>query len=229
MTRPSVREQKNVPAMLRLAQGLHCRIVTGTPIFLDAANGRYFLLRGETAARFLAFAEGKASPDDLQALIDLHLLDQQDRPGEPPVCAPIAAASSYDSAPPRVPNRLVIEAIVRQWLAILAIKRQTLASILARLAAAKTQQRRRSTSIAGRDESVIAAAFRRAQRFIPATNQCLPRSLALAAMLRGHGHDPIVIIGVRLPFAAHCWVQCEDRVLSDPLDRAHAFEPILAI
>jgi hypothetical protein len=67
-------------------------------------------------------------------------------------------------------------------------------------------------------------AFRRAEAIIPnpaAPDDCLPRSLALFAFLRRMGLPAHHRIGVeQMPFAAHAWVECGDRVVLDRDRRA---------
>lgn len=54
--------------------------------------------------------------------------------------------------------------------------------------------------------------------FLQGAEDCLPRSLALARMLRSRGVDAAVCFGVRkLPFAAHAWVEAGGMVLSERL------------
>ncbi|MCW6530722.1 lasso peptide biosynthesis B2 protein [Sphingomonas sp. MMSM20] len=110
---------------------------------------------------------------------------------------------------------------------LLVPRRQLLATVnAARAAKARAARQRRHASI---DEAAVAAAFYHAQYILPSADKCLPRSFAIANLLRRTGHHPTIVFGVQLPFAAHCWVQCEDRVVSDPLAHVASFTPILAI
>ncbi len=65
------------------------------------------------------------------------------------------------------------------------------------------------------------AAFRKAEGILPnfkGDRDCLPRSLALLAMLRGHGFQAQLKIGLyRYPFDAHAWVEVDGQsVLERP-------------
>jgi len=77
-------------------------------------------------------------------------------------------------------------------------------------------------------ETRIAAAFHLLRQILPLDNHCLSRSIAISRMLRRFGHQATLVIGVQLPIAAHCWVQCDDRLMADRVERIAAFEPILA-
>ena len=60
------------------------------------------------------------------------------------------------------------------------------------------------------------------------TDACLFNSLALLDYLALHGLHPKLVFGVRMPpFQAHCWVQHEDTVLGDTLERVSQFTPIM--
>lgn len=214
---------------MRLAAGLHYRIVDETPIFLDARRGRYFLLRGEMARCFCAFASGAVSPTQIDTLAHHHLLEQDEgcREAGSEIIPPVASHLDRPLRP--VSPRLVGEAILRQWAASRFLKRRGFARAIEDLKAAHVRHKDQTHRTSTTSEATIAAAFRQAQRFISATDRCLPRSIAMAAMLASHGRTPTIVLGVQLPFAAHCWVQCEDRVVSDPLERIDTFEPILAL
>lgn len=46
-------------------------------------------------------------------------------------------------------------------------------------------------------------------------------------MLARQGCHADLVIGVTLPFSAHCWVQLGSTVLTDSLDLVQAYKPIL--
>jgi hypothetical protein len=57
---------------------------------------------------------------------------------------------------------------------------------------------------------------------------CLFNSLALLDFLALHGLYPKLVFGVSMrPFHAHCWVQHEDTVVGDTLERVSEFTPIM--
>ena len=75
----------------------------------------------------------------------------------------------------------------------------------------------------------VAAAFLRARRYSPAVDQCVSRGIAMKRMLMHHGCNALLVFGVTMPFAAHCWVQVGNTVLTDPLDIALHYDPIFAV
>ena len=71
---------------------------------------------------------------------------------------------------------------------------------------------------------------RNAARYYPRRRlDCLPRALAVYALLRRRGVPATLRIGVkRYPFGAHAWVECLGEVLDDTLDDWH-HEPYVPI
>lgn len=68
------------------------------------------------------------------------------------------------------------------------------------------------------------------QPWMPYAGDCLQRAFMLHAQLHAHGVPARWVFGIRTwPFAAHCWIQIDDRVLGDSLDRARSFTPILSV
>jgi hypothetical protein len=58
--------------------------------------------------------------------------------------------------------------------------------------------------------------------------RCLPQAVAIARLLRGQGEPVTLVIAVRrFPFAAHAWVECNERVLTDRQDVRLEFIPLL--
>lgn len=63
--------------------------------------------------------------------------------------------------------------------------------------------------------------------WIPFEGACLQRTFQLRRILRADGHDVDWVFGVRTwPFFAHCWLQIDDLVVGDRLERVKAFTPI---
>ena len=76
----------------------------------------------------------------------------------------------------------------------------------------------------------VVTAVDRAGRYVPG-GTCLPKSLALAWMLRGRGVPAAVRIGVKTAgqFEAHAWVESGGVALNDPegpAERYAAFESL---
>lgn len=78
------------------------------------------------------------------------------------------------------------------------------------------------------NQQALVSASWRARRLWSAEDRCLPRSIALAGLLRAAGSSAKLMLGVMgQPFAAHAWVQDGDVVINDTLDHAALFTPIL--
>ena len=74
----------------------------------------------------------------------------------------------------------------------------------------------------------MVTAVDRAGRYVPG-GTCLPKSLALAWLLRGLGVAAAVRIGVKTAggFEAHAWVDCEGVALTAPGGAADRFTAIV--
>ncbi len=214
---------------MHLRKGLHGRIVSGVPVFLDVDQGRYFFLRGDLARRFEAFSINCATEDDFRTLATCGLLVGSEGAIERATPIPVANASYPADKSCAASAALIAQAGALQVFQIMFVARTRFSNIIEKTVSAKVQGGQSTPARAGRSQGEIAAAFARVQRMVPSIDRCLPRSLAVAAMLRRHGHEPTIVLGVQFPFAAHCWVQCGNQVVGDDLDRVRTFTPILAI
>lgn len=77
----------------------------------------------------------------------------------------------------------------------------------------------------------LASIFCKLRPLVFATREaCLLDSLTLIEFLAQYGHFPVWIIAVSCPrFTAHSWVQLDQTVLNDSVDRTATYRPILAI
>lgn len=74
----------------------------------------------------------------------------------------------------------------------------------------------------------LLAAARAARIWIPFEGQCLKRSFQLRRFLADNGIATDWVFGVRTwPFGAHCWLQVNDLVIGDRLERVARYTPIL--
>lgn len=86
--------------------------------------------------------------------------------------------------------------------------------------------RRTSHELAAR----LTLAFQTVQPWIPFEGDCLQRGFMLHQQLRRGGVPARWVFGVRTwPFLAHCWVQVEDLIVGDSLERVSGFTPIMAV
>jgi hypothetical protein len=64
--------------------------------------------------------------------------------------------------------------------------------------------------------------------FFALRGRCLLSSVVLSEFLARYGMRSECVFGVKArPFAAHCWLECGNRVLNDSVERVRAFTPIL--
>lgn len=74
------------------------------------------------------------------------------------------------------------------------------------------------------DVSDIIYTVSAAAAFLPWRALCLEQSLTLCYLLRRHGHDAIVRLGVRPhPFAAHAWVEIDGTPLGESPEHLRTF------
>jgi len=203
----------------------HCRIGTRY-VFLDLDADRYFMLDAGPALRFERFVTKTADDDDVRWLTERGIVDAAASSGcqEPSHMQPPDAEYVRDSSL-HASIWLVLESAIAQRGAQVRLRRNRLSDTLAWLA------RLQSKATGGPEEIPlsVAKAFDRAGRLLPAADQCLPRSIAMAGVLARHSCRAQLVIGVTIPFAAHCWVQHDGIVLSDPLDRIRRFTPIFSL
>jgi hypothetical protein len=202
-------------------------------VFLDVQADRYFLLRGTEASAVL-----EARPDASvwgESLIARDLLRAGPGNAVRPVSVIAPTSSALESSD--VEGGL--------WLAELAYFRAE-ASLLLRLAGLQStfdrlrRYRRRSARSGHRDAvstcadrasaGCLARGFARARIFVPAARLCVPDSMALARSLWRRGIDADLYFGVRLdPFAAHCWLQHDDLLLTDPMNFVADYTPVFKL
>lgn len=216
--------------------GLYYCDIDGAYVFLDLDAQRYFLLGSAAAGRFQCFLDGVMADDDLDWLIGNRLLCQPE--SAPPIdrnhMVAEAAVSTMDEALPRADAILTLQIILAHRAAKRWLRRSPLKALLQDLRAGRDSAATAWGQTGGQKEpslglSRITAAFRASERISNSIDQCLPRGIALYTLLQRQGFTPNLVIGVTIPFTAHCWVQVGDRVVSDSLDRVRPFTPILAL
>ncbi|WP_161785643.1 lasso peptide biosynthesis B2 protein [Sphingopyxis sp. LC81] len=206
-------------ASYRLRPNLRCCAIGTRTICLDLSTSRYFLLENVAAAAFEAFTKGTASDEQTGWLLERNLVEAG-VPTVAPSLPPNPTESIFDG--PTGPSHplLLLEAVASQWRARRNLEARPLGTLLIPTGLPDT----------GLDPCrPVAVAFARASRYRDATDQCLVRGLAMRTMLARRGLGVDLVIGVMLPFAAHCWVQAGPVVISDPLDRVQNFKPLLTV
>lgn len=175
------------------------------------------MLEGEAARHLTDFIQGAVNLETISPLTELGLIEAGAPECLPPTAAsPTSSLLDYRLSGPSL--SLLCGSIREQQKARHALTRHSLGALLA-----PTGLPRASPEACRH----VAAAFARASRFRDTTDQCLVRGLAMRAVLARRGLGVDLVIGVMLPFAAHCWIQAGEVLLSDPLDRVRNFTPLL--
>jgi hypothetical protein len=216
-------------------RSLHFCLVDGRAIFLDPHRGRYFALPSRRNCAFAAAVGGIAMGTVPGSAF--HALGTDPKNPGPnfsiavlPPAHPHAAATAdreiiHDRT--QVPALLVLQVTLAALAARLLVRICPLRWLLAGIASG----RRRSRPTPDSDSiDRLAAAFRRSNLLIRKDGNCLPLTLAFVWLSRRRGHDPRLVIGVRVnPFAAHCWSQDGATVLNDSYDHIRTYQPILIL
>ena len=173
------------------------------PVFMDLDADLYFSLE-EAEAQMLI---GEAGPPAKA----------------PPVAASIRDEHGLQTAM-SVPD--ILSVLVQVSRTRRALRRRPIAELVAHPAGAAGNRVRN----AAHTPRALALRFFRARKLVPAAPHCLLDSLALVAWLGRRGIASLLVFGVKLdPFAAHCWVQCGNLLLTDRLEEIERFAPVRVI
>ncbi|WP_332817680.1 lasso peptide biosynthesis B2 protein [Sphingopyxis sp.] len=211
----------------------------GRAVALDVAADRYYLLAEADAATLAALSKRALDAIDVTCasrLAERGLIGS----GPGPAIAPIEMTGLDESALelPGPRERVgTLEAGRAMFGARLSLRAAGLAPTLERWRRLERRiaRRQRSASsgsaVSDRDRAAaIARGFAEARMFVPAARRCVPDSLALATCLWRRSAPAELYFGVRLaPFAAHCWVQSGNLLLSDPFDIVREFTPVFEL
>ena len=182
-------------------------LVNGRPLFLDLDDDSYFLLEPAEEAELLAALAAGHPDSDLK----------------PVRCACPCRESVHADG---IPTRVALADMLRIWWTVRQIRR----SLARRPLADVIDKILRSPSgnhAEGLAASVLATRFQTVRRWLPQMPNCLTDSLALLLFLKGHGASAELVFGAKLdPFAAHCWIQADDVLLNDRIDRIEGFATV---
>lgn len=213
--------------MYRLVSNIHACLVGETPVLLDITAGRYQLARGRTGCNLAAFLRKQATEPMCEALVRGGLVV----PGPPTADWPPEPERPKYAHPHHI--RLGVSwalfpvALICLAVAMRRVRRLPLPDLIQGLQEVANYPAK--PPFFRVSEAQIAAIFYLVRTVLPLKDQCLPYSVAIAQMLRVFGHRPTIVIGVQLPIAAHCWVQCDHRLIGDTLHIVDSFQPMIAI
>lgn len=198
-------------------------------VFLDLTADRYFCLPSAIDRDFQDWiGERPLSLQSLGKLVELGVLTEREGGAALALQAPIPLPRRDFNDAFSANLLWIIWATCEQLAARMRLRRHSFASIVTGLRKMSATSR----AIAGEQakHARLAAAFAGSRMLMHSHDHCLSHSLAFHRACRRLGLEAVFVIGVRLdPFSAHCWVQCEDLVLNDSVERVQHFTPILAI
>lgn len=204
-----------------LAAGLHMVGIRDDVVILDVGADRYSCLVGG-GNQLTPVGSGAVSADDdvLQELQSAGLIASN--PGAPTCRTPVAPRGELTAGESQGPIAC-LDTAVRTLAATAAFRGRS----LAQLVGGAEPWSSRPKPFDCRRISARASAYRTVLPFIPFEGLCLQRAYQLRRILASDGQRVDWVFGVKTwPFFAHCWLQIDDLVIGDRLDRVRAFTPI---
>ncbi|MBL0770019.1 lasso peptide biosynthesis B2 protein [Sphingopyxis sp. DHUNG17] len=213
----------------RLAHGTGYCEAGGELVFLDLARDKYLSLRGRDRAAFERLRAGEPNDSDaMTRLVATGLFARCDGGHDVAptrVLVPFRDLASHHDAPFGV--GMAIQAARALGWAKRAMRSAQIASTVERLRTAK-----RELAVPGDEDAIVAIARRYSacRWLIPIEPRCLVDALALDRILLKRRLAVSLVFGVRLdPFAAHCWLQTPETILTGTLAEARNYTPILVV
>lgn len=199
-------------------------IIDDRAIFLDVDGDRYFSLPSKLNQ---AFIEGATRPDRLtdEHRLRLTRLGIIGDVSTGPTAVRLQFCSPACGIEPKDPSRFLLPAAIAQSHMRFRLRYWSFSRIIRFERRRRKENRRQSTTL---ELSQLYASFCTLSAWFGEEDQCLARALAFRALAMKRGHDASLVVGVKLdPFAAHCWIQDDRRLLNDRLERVRLFTPIL--
>ena len=212
----------------KLAAGTGYCETGGDVVFLDLTRDRYLALRGDERAAFERLRKGEPNDSDAMGrLVATGLIARcegttQIVPTRVPV--PMRDLAANDA---RSSLLMALRAGAALRWARRAMRPKRLDRSIEAMAA-----RKRELGVPGAERPVrdIAATYAASRWLVPAKPRCLIDALALDHILLARRLSATLVFGVHLkPFAAHCWLQSPEVVLTGTAAEARNFTPILVV
>ncbi len=210
-----------MPRQVALSAGLHMVQIRDDVVILDVGADRYSCLVGGGAWLTPVGSGAVAAEDDiLQELQSAGLVTMT--PGPSTVRTPLAPRGELSiSDNPHLLRRL--ETAARTLAATAAFRGKSLVQLIE----TGTPPTGGPSTVDHGRVAARASAYRAALPFIPFEGLCLQRAFQLRRLLAQDGQRVDWVFGVRTwPFFAHCWLQIDDLVIGDRIERVRAFTPI---
>lgn len=213
----------------KLAPGIGYCVIGGSLVFLDLARDRYVALQSADRAAFDRLRSGEAN--DSEAMTRLIATGFIAR-GEHETCldptrTEVPAHDLCDASDNRFSFAMSLAAARALRWAGRAMRPERIAAAIETLRQAK--QALMFAAPPGEAER-LAARYAACRWVNPVPPRCLIDALAIDRILLSRGVRATLVFGVRLdPFAAHCWLQSSDAVLTGTAAEARNFHPILVV
>lgn len=209
-------------------------IIDGRVVFCDLASRRYFWASTDLDRAFRRLAAQETLSDTdllvLEPLLAKGILIRT--PAARPLCPasiPPALESLLDAEPGPHPGTLPA-ILISQLKTRALLKVMPLKDIVRQIRTRKSRGVLKGAVVDRGLEQATAHAARHGRRITIAKDQCLVTSISIVNYLATKKIFPDLVFAVRVaPFSAHCWVQSEDRVLSDSIENVHLYTPILVV
>lgn len=211
-----------MPTHLWPRDGIHFARVGDDLIMLDVTADTYSCLLGAGSVVRLEDA-GRIAIDDEDLAIELetHGVVQADQPLRAPR-TPVLASREAPRSLSMTDKAPVSLALAHLLVSTVVFHRKTLKQLLAAVETGPRAGARKT------DLTALLADYRAALPWTPFEGECLQRGFLLKRLLGSHGIASDWIFGVRTwPFAAHCWIQVDDLVVGDSLERVRTYTPIM--
>ncbi|MDT3499503.1 lasso peptide biosynthesis B2 protein [Stenotrophomonas maltophilia] len=224
-----------------LSKQAHVCVTGDAMVILDQATGKYLSLDRHRAASLGGLvldwplpADGRQMPDLLRSLLQRGLITDDPRRGKAATSASIALPRHWiREGEPRGCPRITARD-VRRFMA--ACMRAGCSRTFLPFSHTVSSARRRAQASQRRDASVqeLASRVRVFDWLRPLafrkTDECFLYCLAMREFLSRHGIVADWVFAVRTrPFAAHCWLQHGDQVLTDIPFNLRRMVPILVL
>lgn len=223
----------------RFRPGLHFCTVEGRTIFLDEDTSRFFCIPVDVDRAFqrMILPERQPSEDADDALIAdliaLSIIDSE-HIGESGYARPAPVVEPQDDlgrySTHGAPAFEIALALFERLRSKRIVTRQAIADVRNLIEQERLAFAHRLGASVSTSTRTVSAAFEVSDFVFGRNDRCLPRAIAMIRRCLRVGHNPSLVLGVRVnPFAAHCWVQEGATVIGDTIDITRIYTPICVL
>lgn len=213
----------------QLAPGIGYCEAGGELVFLDLTRDKYLSLRGQDRGAFDRLRVGEPVDSDTMTRLSATGLivrcDSATRLEPSRAAVPLQDLASREDGAFSLPMSIRTAWALR-W-ARRAMRPAAIGATVGKFAQAK-----RRLGVPGDEGAVvdIAQRFAACRWLVPVPTRCLIDALALDHILLSRRLTTTLVFGVRLdPFAAHCWLQTPETILTGTSAEARNYTPILVV